>query len=76
MSKKHLIPDGLSHRDVERFHQCIPPPLSLIPTKREESTGNLTTVKVKISNSLMGTVAVFASTDPESYIKLMDQLLD
>ena len=50
---------------VETLHQHIPPPLSFIPIKSEESTGTSATIKVKISNSLMETVTAFEGIDLE-----------
>ena len=75
MSKHHLISDGLNLRDVEKYPQCVPPPLSFILSKREESTGSLTIVKVKKSNSSTEIVTAFRGTDPENYIKPMDLFL-
>ena len=75
MATKHLFPDGLVCKDVEKFKQRNPPPLSFIPTPREESTGNLTTVtKVKISKILTEAVTAFVGTYPESHVELMDTI--
>ena len=76
MSQSHLIPKGLKNWDVEWGRPRQPPPLSFIPKKRDEVTRTLTTVKVKISDSLTETVTAFAGTDPEAYIELMDQFTD
>ena len=72
MAQQHLLPKDLVHKDVERFRPRIEPPLRFIPTKREESAENLTTVKVKISDVITETVTAFMGTDPESYIGLID----
>ena len=72
-SQTHSITNNLNNQDVEWGYPQQPFPCSFNPKKWEEVTGTLATVKVRICNSLMETMVAFAGTDPEAYVKLMNQ---
>jgi len=72
MSQEHLIPEGLTKNDVEMGRVRGRPPLSFIPSKSKETSGESTTVKVKISEFLSESVETFNGSRPEDYVILVN----